>query len=101
MHNYIIYIGRDLLYDKGINLSFSVCVIAWSKMHAEIPMKPKDNTLQESLYIDDPMNQQSESEPLSKIPGSKYKPIKLCEYIDNHKNSVSYNIICFWAYAEA
>ena len=85
MHDYDIIVGRDLLNEIGIDLHFSGCVISCPRMHAEIPMKPQGSTMAESFYIADPKGLDSESERLSKILDSKYKPTDLYQYVGAHK----------------
>jgi hypothetical protein len=67
---YDIIIGRDLLKELGIVLDFKNETILWGD--GEIPMKPRDATVETSFFINEPAGLAEEADRMSKILDAKY-----------------------------
>ena len=75
--NYDMIIGRDVMKDLGIDLSFSTETIDWDG-HT-IPFKNIDDNLDESYYIPDPGIMDEAAERLKTILDAKYEAADLDE----------------------
>ena len=53
MGTYSMILGRDILTELGIDILFSSRMIRWEG--AEVPMRPRDATVETSFFIDDQM----------------------------------------------
>ena len=74
---YDMIIGRDVMKDLGIDLSFSADTITWEGV--EIPFKDTDVNITESYYIPDPGIVDEAAERLKTILDAKYEKANLEE----------------------
>ena len=75
--NYDMIIGRDLLKILGIDPCFSDETIKWPKLHAEIPMKRIDATVETAFYVQEPAGLNQEVDRMSHILDAKYSKADL------------------------
>ena len=68
--NYDMVIGRDLLQELGIDLKFSNQSIVWDD--GDIPMKPKESSVETSFFVEEPDGLIAETDRMSKILDAKY-----------------------------
>ena len=68
--NYDMVIGRDLLQELGIDLKFSNQSIVWDD--GDIPMKPKESSVETSFFVEEPDGLMAETDRMSKILDAKY-----------------------------
>jgi len=82
--NYDMIMGRDLLEELGIDISFKNMSITWDDV--SIPMKNVDATAEEAYHVEDSEAIQDATERIKKILDAKYEPADLDEVV----NSCSY-----------
>lgn len=76
--NYDMIIGRDILQDLGIDLSFSQKQIEWDE--SQIPFKDADATFDEAYFIPDGLEEAAER--MKRILDAKYEPADLRKVVD-------------------
>jgi hypothetical protein len=74
---YDMIIGNDLLERLKIDLKYSTATIEWDG--AEIPMKSRDATIEDSYYIHDSPCLEEAAERIKRILDAKYEPANLDE----------------------
>ena len=68
---YDMIIGMDLLKGLGIDILNSTQSIKWDT--AEIPMRPKDSTIDDAYFIAEPKAVEEATSRLTKILDAKYE----------------------------
>ena len=68
---YDMIIGMDLMSELGIDILNSTHTIKWDE--AEIPLRPRDSTLEDSYFIAEPKAVTQATARLTKILDAKYK----------------------------
>ena len=77
--NYDMILGRDLLSELKMILDFSLNQINWEG--AAIPMKGKDETLEQSFHVQDSASMTEASNCIKRILDAKYEPADLEEVV--------------------
>ena len=77
--NYDLIFGRDLLRELGISLDFENNLVSWQ--HVEIPMKPRDCTVEGHFAIEESTNVQQATTRIKKILDAKYEKANLKEIV--------------------
>ena len=75
--HYDMIIGNDLLENLKIDIKYSTSTIEWDG--AEIPMKLRDTTIEDSYYINDTPSLIEVAECIKQILDAKYEPANLEE----------------------
>ena len=75
LSGYDLILGRDMLSALGIILDFSRDMIVWDD--GEMPMKPRESTRENSLFIKEPDALVEEADRMSKILDAKYQKADL------------------------
>jgi hypothetical protein len=78
---YDMIIGNDLLEALKIDLKYSTATIVWEA--AEIPMRSRDATVEDSYYINDTPCLTEAAERIKEILDAKYEPANLDEITAN------------------
>jgi hypothetical protein len=78
---YDMIIGNDLLEYLKFDLKYSTATIEWDG--AEIPMRSRDSTIEDSYLINDSPSLQEAVERIKKILDAKYEPANLDEIVDS------------------
>jgi hypothetical protein len=73
--SYDMIIGRDLLQDLGIKMDFNDMTVKYE--HVSIPMKPKDATYEDSLFIQESVAVKQTTDRVQKILEADYHPADL------------------------
>ena len=81
---YDMIIGMDLLTELGIDILNSTGSIKWDE--AEIPMRPRDSTIQDSYNIEDPQSVKDSIQRVYNILDAKYQSADLTEVVNNSTN---------------
>jgi hypothetical protein len=79
--HYDMIIGNDLLESLKIDIKYSTSTIEWDG--AEIPMKSRDATIEDSFYINDTPSLVEAAERIKQILDAKYEPANLEEICAN------------------
>ena len=79
--HYDMIIGNDLLESLKIDIKYSTSTIEWDG--AEIPMKSRDATIEDSYYINDTPSLVEAAERIKQILDAKYEPANLEEITAN------------------
>ena len=78
---YDMIIGMDLMSELGIDILNSTHSIKWDE--AEIPMRPRDSTIENSYVIHDPKTVQEATSRLTKILDAKYEKADLKQVVQD------------------
>ena len=90
MH-YDMILGRDLLFELGIQLDFDQQVIRWHS--AEIPMRSVDEDPKKSYFVKDSEHIVDATERIKKILEAKYEPANIdvevdkCTHLDERQRN--------------
>jgi hypothetical protein len=79
--HYDMIIGEDLLESLKTDIKYSTSTIEWDG--AEIPMKLRDATIEDSYYINDTPSLVKAAERIKQILDAKYEPANLEEITAN------------------
>jgi hypothetical protein len=79
--HYDMIIGNDLFESLKIDIKYSTSTIEWDG--AEIPMKSRDATIEDSYYINDTPSLVEAAERIKQILDAKYEPANLEEICAN------------------
>jgi hypothetical protein len=82
--HYDMIIGNDLLERLKIDLKYSTSTIEWDGI--EIPMRPRDATMDESYIINDSPCLEDASKRIKEILDAKYAPANLDEVVEKCTN---------------
>ena len=77
--NYDLIFGRDLLRELGISLDFENNIVSWQ--HVDIPMKPRDCTVEGHFAIEESANVQQATSRIKKILDAKYEKANLKQIV--------------------
>jgi hypothetical protein len=77
--NYDMIIGNDLLQELQVDIKYSTATIEWDG--AEVPMRSRDATVEDSFYISDTPSLQEAAERIKEILDAKYEPADLDEVV--------------------
>jgi hypothetical protein len=78
---YDMIIGNDLLECLKFDIKYSTTTIEWDG--AEIPMRSRDSTIEDSYLISDPPCLQEAAERIKRILDAKYEPANLDEIVNS------------------
>jgi hypothetical protein len=78
---YDMIIGNDLLEYLKFDIKYSTATIEWDG--AEIPMRSRDSTIEDSYLINDSPCLQEAAERIKKILDAKYEPANLDEIVES------------------
>ena len=81
---YDMIIGMDLLTELGIDILNSNSSIKWDE--AEIPMRPRDSTIEDSYVIEDPQAVQDSTNRINNILDAKYNAANLKQVVTDSIN---------------
>jgi hypothetical protein len=90
-------IGNDLLESLKIDIKYSTSTIEWDG--AEIPMKSRDATIEDSYFISDSPTLIEASERIKQILDAKYEPANLsdvtakCTYLTEQQREDLYYLM--------
>ena len=79
--NYDLIIGRELMHDLGVDISFSQKTLTWND--ATIEMKNPTCTKEDSFHVEEELFVSDKTDRIAKILDAKYKPANLKEITDN------------------
>ena len=95
--NYDMIIGRDLLTELGLDISFKQQTITWDT--AEIPMKPRDCTPEDAYHVKDSLAMDEASDRIKQIIDAKYEPANLdtvvqeCKHLNKNQQASLHQLL--------
>ena len=81
---YDMILGRDLLEELGMDISFSKHTVTWDSV--SVPMKDVDCTIESDFYVQDAQSLDQETKRITSILDAKYAPANLHEVVNNCNN---------------